>query len=283
MRQFLTWAESAARLNTDEEGLRQVLEFGGWRHLRGYLRASERGYLATMDGDGVALSDGNEGVRLYSRWDNDEPTHLTDGRTLDAWEGRDEFCDWGKQETSHSVTGYAAVYLLHGFLRVEPGCIRLAAQKGYWGGIGVSPPSWWVSDSSPVPLDESNCPMVYFVLLDRGETTGHRGPPEELRELWFQADDIEKMADTRTLPVTQPSEKPELTKQPKLRSDREQNLLRVIAALWAMSDLPKEHNTTADKLSGLMDVWGWDKPASSTMADTILKEAMNLPGARIRN
>lgn len=73
-----------------------------------------------------------------------------------------------------------------------------------------------------------------------------------------------------------------LQKSAKLRSDREENLLRVIAGLWALSGLPPEHNTTADKLSGLFDTWQWDKPAKSTIADTILKEAANLPGARIR-
>jgi len=68
----------------------------------------------------------------------------------------------------------------------------------------------------------------------------------------------------------------------RLRSDREQNLLRVIAGLWALSDLPSQHNTTADKLSALFDSWKWDKPAKQTIADTILKEAANLPGAVIR-
>lgn len=72
-------------------------------------------------------------------------------------------------------------------------------------------------------------------------------------------------------------------KQPKLRSDREQNLLRVIAALWEFSGLPKEQNTAADKLSGLMQGWGWEQPAAGTMADTILKAAANLPRNNIRS
>jgi len=75
---------------------------------------------------------------------------------------------------------------------------------------------------------------------------------------------------------------PEDSKPAKLRSDREENLLRVIAGLWALSGLPAEHNTTADKVSALFDSWQWDKPAKSSIADTILKQAASLPGARIR-
>lgn len=283
MRQFLTWAESVARLNTDDEGLRQSLELGRWRHLRAYLRASERGFLSTLDGEGVALSDGYEGIRLYSRWDSDEPTWLRDGRTLNAWGDWDDFCNWEKQETSHGVTGYPAVYLLYGFLRVVPWCVKVAAQQGYWSGVGVTPPNWWDRDHSPVPLGENGEPTVHFVLLDRNETTGHRRPPEQLQELWFSAEDIESLTTTNAQHVAPLNEEPAPVKLTKLRSDREQNLLRVIAAMWALSDLPKEHNTAADKLSALMDGWKWDKPAASTIADTILKEAANLPGARVRS
>lgn len=68
----------------------------------------------------------------------------------------------------------------------------------------------------------------------------------------------------------------------KIRSDREQNLLRVIAGLWELSELPKAHNVTADKLSALFDGWGWDKPAAGTMADTILLEAAKLPRVTVQ-
>ena len=91
--------------------------------------------------------------------------------------------------------------------------------------------------------------------------------------LWFSAADLDAlMAEPERVQI----------KPVKLRADREENLLRVIAGLWALSGLPAEHNTTADKVSGLFDSWGWDKPAKSSMADTILKQAANLPGARIR-
>lgn len=97
--------------------------------------------------------------------------------------------------------------------------------------------------------------------------------------LWFRRADIERFKrgdEVSIVPATDNG------KPARLRSDREENLLRVIAGLWALSGLPAEHNTTADKVSGLFDSWGWDKPAKSSMADTILKQAANLPGARIR-
>ena len=258
MRHFLSWAESAARLNTDGEGLRQALELGGWRDLPAYLRAGERPFLATLDGVGVALSEGNEGIALYSRWDSDEPTHLKDGRTLHAWEGGDDFCEWEKQETSHGVTGYAAVYLLRGFLRADPWCVKTAAQQGHLPGIAVTPPIWWEHDRSPVPLDDDDKPLVHFFLLDRGETTGHRCPPGELQELWFQAEDIEKMASASTQPVAQQGEKADPTKQPKPLDTRERTTL--LAIIGALADATKldltQHMKAGDAVSAMLDVKG---------------------------
>ncbi|MEO5813228.1 MAG: hypothetical protein ABIU96_04915 [Rhodanobacter sp.] len=255
MRHFLTWAESAARLNTDDEGLRQTLKLdGGWRDLRTYLQASERAFLATLDGSGVALSEGDEGLSLYSRWDSDEPTRLRDGRTLDAWEGSDDFCEWEKQETSHGVTGYAAVYLLYGFLRVDPWCVKTAAQQGYLPGIGVTPPSWWEQNSSPVPLDSKGKPQVHFVLLDRGEKTGYRCPPKELQELWFQAADIEKMANASAQPVDKRMENSEPAKQPKPLDTRERiTLLTIIGALAEAANLDlSQHNKAGEAVAAML-------------------------------
>ena len=282
MRHFLNWAESAARLGTDEEGLRQALQLELWEELRAYVRSSDRPFIGTMAGDGAVLTDGQDGPYTWSTWDSDAPTHLKNGKTLPAWGGRDVYCSWEKLDTSQAATGYPAVYLITGFLRIYPTLVRQAAQEGRWSGMAVTPPLWWKSEHSPVPLDTHGQPEVYFMLLDRGETTGHCRPPGGLEELWFNARDIEKLASKLASPLAQAGGA-EAAKRPKLRSDREQNLLRVIAALWAMSDLPKEHNVAADKLSALMDGWSWDKPAAGTIADTILKEAANLPGARIRS
>lgn len=99
---------------------------------------------------------------------------------------------------------------------------------------------------------------------------------EVARELlWFRRSDIEALK-SGSLGKQEPQPR-------KIRSDREETLLRVIAGLWALSGLPSQPHKTADKLSALFDGWRWDKPAKSTIADTILKEAANLPGACIRN
>ncbi|MDI1254122.1 hypothetical protein [Thermomonas sp.] len=93
-------------------------------------------------------------------------------------------------------------------------------------------------------------------------------------DLWFLAADLDAAS---RMKVTDEPAKPA-----RIRADREENLLRVIAGLWALSGLPAEHNTTADKLSALFDSWGWDRPAKSSMADTILRHAAKLSGAVIR-
>jgi len=69
----------------------------------------------------------------------------------------------------------------------------------------------------------------------------------------------------------------------KLRSDREQNVMRVIAGMWALSkNLPDTPNGVAEKLVALFEVWRWESPAKKTMADTILNRAFRLQGAMIR-
>lgn len=190
MRQFLSWSESVERLQTDDEALRQMLAFGGWRTLRSYVRAERRSFLGTLDGTGVSMSDGNSGVFLYSRWDNDEPTKLTNGKTLDAWAGGDELCEWEKTERSHRITGYAAVYTMRGFWVVLPDCVRAAAVEGTFDGVGVTPPSWWLSTDPPVPLYGNGEPALHFYLL---RDSRHRLPPQELSELWFRAADIDRL------------------------------------------------------------------------------------------
>lgn len=80
--------------------------------------------------------------------------------------------------------------------------------------------------------------------------------------------------------ITGPQGEDATSKPPKLRSDREESLLRVIAALWEFSGLPIEHYAAADKLSAAMGSWGWEKPLEETIAKVLL-EAKNLP--RIRN
>src|SRR6185312_13548937 len=141
-----------------------------WKTLRAYLRADERAFIATLHIDATAFTGDADGFQSphVSPWDSNEPVYLGDGRTLHAWSIRDDLCECEKQETSQSVTGYPAVYLLHGFVCVQPEDIKRAADAGHFGGIGVSLPSWW-GEPSPVPLTETGAPKVTFMLLNRGE------------------------------------------------------------------------------------------------------------------
>lgn len=68
----------------------------------------------------------------------------------------------------------------------------------------------------------------------------------------------------------------EPVKPARLRADREENLLRVIAGLWQFSNLPPQPNTAADRLSALFDGWGWEKPTKGAMADLILTPASKI-------
>jgi len=138
-------------------------------------------------------------------------------------------------------------------------------------------------------IANSNLPGFFIAWANR------IGPqfPEELTALvaakgpiadWRAAYEQEKLAHAETraradeLARSAPTKADETQGKPlKIRADREQSLLRVIAGLWALSELPKEHNTAADKISGLLVSWGWDKPAVGTIADTILAEAAKLP------
>lgn len=68
----------------------------------------------------------------------------------------------------------------------------------------------------------------------------------------------------------------------KLRADREETLLRVIAGLWEVSGLPKKPTTAADRLEALFTGtgdggWGWEKPSKKTMADAVFALAARLP------
>lgn len=66
----------------------------------------------------------------------------------------------------------------------------------------------------------------------------------------------------------------------RIRGDREQTLLRVIAGLWSLSTLPPEPTTAADKVSALFDGWGWEKPTKATIAEKVLSPAVKLDRVR---
>lgn len=194
--------------------------------------------------------------------------------------GTNRLCTWRRMYKHPENDGWIVPrweYLLSGWFRLTQSSLRLAAGERRFSQYPlVEPPS------------ESLAGEGDFFELCHVESREHEGSRFYENEtdfdmrrnyellLWFNNADIKHLRAKQAITLEQ-------TKPSKLRSDREQNLLRVIAGLWALAELPPEHNTAADRISGLITSWGWDKPAAGTIADTVLSKAANLPGARIRN
>lgn len=110
-----------------------------------------------------------------------------------------------------------------------------------------------------------------------------RGMSVSRDELWIGRRVVEKfLSDLRAVRTDAADEEPASRDLKPIRSDREQSLLRVVAALWKLSSLPLAPHTAADRVSAIIDGWGWDGPKKGTIADRILKEAAALPGSDLR-
>lgn len=172
-------------------------------------------------------------------------------------------------------------YTLDGWFRLSQASLQHVARHNSFNAFPrVMPPA----EFDPIGEMDDVLELSYYAHPKKGPLryqleSDFRLATASRSDLWFRPIDLELLKDP-TKPSQVATDK--LPGTPKLRSDREQNLLRVIAGLWALSGLPLEHNVTADKLSALFDGWKWDKPAKQTIADSILKEAANLPGAVIR-
>lgn len=262
MRYFYSWDETAQRLGTDDEGLRQSLGFGPMAiELFAFVRTSELGFIATI-----------QGVEKASPYDSFEPVLLSDGRTLDAWSGNDNLCSWSKQESSTRVTGFPAVYLLSGYFRVSPDALRQSARDGFLGGLQVSPLAWWAVDS-PVPLKYGE-PEPGFFLLNRGTTGDYRPPPKELKDLQFLAVAVDELASrNEAKPPTDGGNKSAQSKPPRSESGdslptRERNsLLRIIRSLDVMANLPERGAATS--IEAQLQVLGFDGPGEDTIRKVI--------------
>jgi hypothetical protein len=68
------------------------------------------------------------------------------------------------------------------------------------------------------------------------------------------------------------------SRAPTLRTDREETLLRTIAALWATSELDGRPNTAARRLVDEISLWNWDKPGTDTFAAVLKQAAMLAKG-----
>lgn len=207
---------------------------------------------------------------FYRNCEGKQEICFSDGLTfpLRGHDGRDEW------EAHHGDgSGWGHCFTLSGeTLTVSPRTVRAACESdGYVDALGLAPREWC----------DSGFPFDMFFMVVEVNNTRYKRKPENLFEAGlFLREDVIRIRDGARSPVA--DAQVAIPKPGKIRSDREENLLRVIAGLWALSGLPAEHNTTADKLSGLFDTWGWDKPKKSSIADDTLKQAANLPGARIR-
>ena len=255
---FFNFEEARDALGATHESLRQALLSGG---VPAYLETRQDSALF------VSPSDADEKMPA-------------DGRSsLGSW-------------VRNILVKESPIYSLSGWFRVDPKSLAQAARFGaFRDRPRVTAPEGcedFFSDGDYFDFSLTtygNCQNPLIVL----DTFKYQ---PELVDLWFDAATLDSLIGGPSFTTLSTDIEPHVdrldstegrsAKPIKLRSDREETLLRVIAGLWALSGLPSEHNTTADKLSGLFDSWGWDKPAKSTIADVVLKRALNLPGAVIR-
>ena len=241
-RDFYTYEEAASALSVDHESFRQILLRGG---LDAYVEISY----------------------LFGRFEAEgfEPPSS----------GKNEHAEWKRTVPLHDHLGID--YELRGWFRVFPESLSHTLRVGgFVSGFGRPDVEVWPWKLPELCWEEYGV-LGSFHLLDLDGTPKHPG----LKELWFSAEQVDSEAACLATPTKEVDVVAAGPKQ-KLRSDREQNLLRVIAGLWALSGLPPEHYTTADKLTALFtgDAWRWEKPDKDAVA-RVLKEAANLPGAAI--
>lgn len=272
----------------DREGLRQSLLYQ-WSP-----RADEsnKAWLPVM----VTLPKGEFMTRLEIdtyirepeyRWNNrDSYYRETDGRVdilfTDGFSlplrGREGPDCWDSHHGSGS--GYAMCFTVSGAtLVLSPECVSEAcADDGYMASAVIAPKAWC---KAGFPDD------LHFVVVDVDNTLYKKRPKNLFEVAVFERADVANMkalmGQGAVSGPTLGAENAATPKADRIRTDREETLLRVVAGLWALSDLPPEQHTTADKLSALFDEWGWDKPVKGTIADRVLKPAANLPGAKVRS
>lgn len=284
---FLNWDEAAQFLGMDREGLRQALLYE-WSP-----RASESGkaWLPVM----LTLPKGEFMTRLVFdsyirepefRWNSRDSYYretegktelfFTDGSALPL-RGGDGPDSWDSHHGSES--GYGICFTVSGStLVLSPECVSGAcADDGYMASAAIAPKGWC---KSGFPED------FHFEIIDVDNSLYAKRPKNLFDVAVFDRAEVASMkaalAKSRAAGLAVKADGGEKCKADRIRADREETLLRVVAGLWALSGLPTEQHTTADKLSALFDDWGWDKPVKGTIADRVLKIAANLPGAKVR-
>lgn len=224
---------------------------------------------AKFDGNRATLDELVEfhGLRVYGKFYGARASHVDDIGFMDdslRRSGRHELSKWEfSKSTEADIEEYdigLMEYRLMGWFELSEEDTRLAITHGC------------VESPSPASYIDGVRLGRFFLIKSGLSSIDVRFLHSDINRIVSEAGSGDS---SRTIESNRSTDKP-------IRSDRENNLLRVIAGLWALSSLPTEHHTAADKISALFDEWKWDKPAKSTIADNVLNEAAKLPGAKVR-
>lgn len=252
-RMFVTFPEAVQLLGGDQEAVRQAFfshELTAFIEVHGAIATAETLPPDAGDGDaederfGTFVRDG-QGFTKGSRW----------------------FRETGESPAENKMGNH---FQLHGWYWVDP----FDAEGWITRGSLIRSPGVWPSSDEPNAYYPPRESKDWFYLVDH---SAFAEPQSYERFVWLSLAQIEELNSISNNGERTPSTD---SKSEKLRSDREENLLRVAAGLWELSSLPSEASTVADKLSALFDGWGWEKPSKKTIADTVLARAAKLPRIR---
>ncbi|UZW62358.1 hypothetical protein [Lysobacter enzymogenes] len=294
---YLSWDEAAEVLGLDREGFRQLLRYklspqqGEPRHswLPALIQSGNLEFFS-------CLRFGHDMGEPEFRWSNRTSyyEHCSDMLSSLRFSGGAELplrgSDSGESwEATHDYgSGYGMCFTIYGdSFVVDPEVIRAACasaeddQHNYLSGLRVAPYDWCAD----------GFPGLSFYILDSSSAIYAKRPRDMYSSVVFLSEDVRSAkamlsggggqaavssADSKQMQSDQSGSR-------KIRQDREQSLLRVIAVLWHMTPaLPTEPYSAAQKILSHIEQWGWDGPGQETIARNILKQAADLPGAKIK-
>lgn len=257
---FLTFAEARALSRLTDVQFRHELEVSLWRKLPAFIHTKSRPLLARVfpgkaSANGIAI-DGGRVITFFA---------LDEGE-IEAESLGDDLVDI---QYSRRTDDDGCHFLeASGFLRLQPFWVRQIARSGSIPFAHVAPASWW--SSATIKTDESGDPEIW--LQHRFNPNYYE--PGEIGELYFPAEDVEQLVNGNA--SREKEEVPPGRTIGQIRSDREETLLCVIAALNSLAGLTSEPYKSAGIIANRLADWGITKPVEGTIADTVLKPAFKL-------
>jgi hypothetical protein len=279
---FVNWTEAAEILGTDSEGLRQLFLFRlrsrntdeskPW--LRLHLHAHGDGFMTRLvRSDEEVKSDINWRDRdsFYRATEGKQVIQFSDGLTLpleypqgwiDAATGMDQIseCSW---YASHGYgCGYSKCFAVSGTtLVVQPVDVAVACEQGGRAASVVV---------APRDACKRGFPSWGFDVVNCENSTYKARPINLIDDAQFLRLDVLEIRDALSETAMKP--KPVESGRP-MRTDKEENYLRIIAGLWARSELSMKPYTAAEELHSELSQWDWDKPGTDTIATVLIKAA----------